>query len=126
MAYKNPLTGSGGSVTIDTVALDHVTNIELDETGSDPEYSSSDTNGEIRVAPGCDRVVLTTTSLLNNDETALPVTRGTIYTVVAKSSATLTIADDDFLASEVKVSTPIKECDFVVLTIVFKSAEKDS
>jgi len=126
MAFKNPLVGSGGSVTLDTVAIPHVTDISVDETGTDPEYSSSDTNGEVYTVAGCDKVVLTVTALINNDAASLAAVRGTIYTVVAKASTGLTLVDADMLCSEIRVGSPIRECSFTTVTYVFKTAKKDA
>jgi hypothetical protein len=125
MAFKNPLMGSGGSVTLDTTAIPHVTDIALDETGTDPEYSSSDTDGEVYTLAGCDKTVLTVTALINNDATSLAGDRGTIYTVVAKASSDFTVLSDDMLLSEIRVGSPIRECTFTTVTYVFKTAKRD-
>lgn len=125
MAFKNPLMGSGGTVTLDTVAIPHVTDISLEDTGTDPEYSSSDTSGKVYTLAGCDKNVLTVTALVNNDATSLAGVRGTIYTVVAKASSDFTMIDADMLLSEIRVGSPIRECTFTTVTYVFKMAKKD-
>jgi hypothetical protein len=125
MAFKNPLMGSGGSVTLDSTAIPHVTDIDHSETGTDPEYASSSTAGEVYTAVGCEKVVLTVTALIENDATALAADRGTIYTVVAKASTGLTLVSADLLCSEIRVGVPIRECSFTTVTYVFKTAKKD-
>jgi hypothetical protein len=126
MAFKNPLMGSGGSVTLDSDAIPHVTDIALDKTGTDPEYSSSDTDGEVYTVAGCDKNVLTVTALINNDATDLAGDRGTIYTVVAKVSSGFTAISADMLLSEIRVGSPIRECTFTTVTYVFKTAKKEA